>query len=114
MNHNTNGKQEVRMRLDREQKEKLKRDVAECLKRDKEVQRVVVFGSFLTSDDPHDMDIAVFQSSPESYLPLALKYRRQVRAVAKQIAVDVIPIRPNPAPSTFLTEVEHGEVVYER
>ncbi len=102
------------MKLDSEQKEKLKRGVVECLKDDPEVQRIVVFGSFLTSDDPHDMDIAVFQTSPESYLPLALKYRRQVRVVAKQIAVDVIPIRPNPEPSTFLAEVEHGEVVYER
>jgi len=34
-----------------------------------EVRRVVVFGSFVTSDDPQDLDIAVFQDSDESYYP---------------------------------------------
>ena len=102
------------MKLDQEQKEKLKRAVAESLKVDEEVQRVVVFGSFLTSDEPDDMDIAVFQTSQEPYLPLALKYRRQIREVARQIAVDVVPVRPNPESSTFLWEVEHGEVIYEK
>ena len=102
------------MKLDTRQKEKLKREVAECLKGNEEIQRIVVFGSFLTSDDPHDMDVAVFQTSGEPYLPLALKYRKRVRSVAKRIPVDIIPIRPNPEPSTFLAEVEHGEVIYER
>ena len=102
------------MRLDREQKEQLKREVAECLKGDDEIRRIVVFGSFLTSDDPHDMDVAVFQTSPDPYLPLALKYRKRVRPVAKRIPVDVIPVRPHPEPSAFLSEVEHGEVIYER
>ena len=102
------------MRLDHEQKEQLKRDVAACLMGEDEVQRIVVFGSFLTSDEPNDMDVAVFQTSTESYLPLALKYRKRVRPVAKRIPLDIIPVRPNPEPGVFLSEVERGEVIYER
>lgn len=102
------------MKLTQEQKEQLKRDVAECLKGNADIRRIVVFGSFLTSDDPHDMDVAVFQTSSEPYLPLALKYRRQVRPVTRRIPVDVIPVRPDPEPGSFLTEVEQGEVIYER
>ena len=101
------------MKLDREQKEQCKRGVVECLKDEPEIKRIVVFGSFLNSDDPHDMDVAVFQTSREPYLPLALKYRKRVRPVAKRIPVDVIPIRPDPEPGSFLSEVERGEVIYE-
>jgi len=102
------------MKVGHEQRERLKREVAECLKGADEVQRIVVFGSFLTSNDPEDMDVAVFQTSQESYLPLALRYRRRVRSVTRQIPVDIVPIRPDPEPSTFLAEVERGEVIYER
>lgn len=102
------------MKLDREQKEELKRAVVECLSGDEDVRRIVVFGSFLSSDEPHDMDVAVFQTSREPYLPLALRYRRRVRPVTRRIPVDVFPIRPDPEPGGFLSEIERGEVVYER
>ncbi len=102
------------MKLDNRQKEQLKREVAACLMGEEEVQRIIVFGSFLTSDDPHDMDVAVFQTSAEPYLPLALKYRKRMRPVAKRIAVDVIPVRSDPEPGPFLSEVERGEVIYEK
>jgi len=102
------------MRLDREQKEQLKRAVVECLSGDDEIQRIVVFGSFLSSDEPHDMDVAVFQTSREPYLSLALRYRRRIRPVTRRIPVDVVPIRPDPEPGSFLSEVERGEVIYER
>ena len=42
-------------------------------------------------------------------LGLALKYRKRVRPVARRIPVDVIPVRPDPEPGTFLAAVEHGE-----
>ena len=56
----------------------------------------------------------MFQDSNESYLPLALKYRRRIRDVLHRIAVDVIPIRPDPPDVEFLDEIEKGEVIYER
>jgi predicted nucleotidyltransferase len=78
------------------------------------VRRVVVFGSFVTSDDPQDVDIAVFQDSEESYYPLAMKYRRTLRLVAKRIPLDIIPIRRNPGEGPFMQEIQKGEVLYER
>ncbi|NLH43944.1 MAG: nucleotidyltransferase domain-containing protein [Planctomycetes bacterium] len=97
-----------------QQKEKIKKDIAACLRREKEVCKVVVFGSFLTSTAPNDLDVAIFQDSDETYLPLAQKYRRLLRPVADQIPIDVIPIRSNGACGEFLAEIQKGEVVYER
>jgi hypothetical protein len=100
--------------LQREAKEKLKAEIVAGLAEFPEVQRVIVFGSFLTSDDPHDLDIAVFQNSDESYYPLAMKYRRILRSVARKIPLDVIPIRQNPGEGPFMQEIQKGEVLYER
>jgi predicted nucleotidyltransferase len=102
------------VKLTADEKAEIKRSLADCLSADPEVQRVVVFGSFLTSPDPHDVDVAVFQSSQERYLPLALRYRRRVRPVAKTIPVDVIPVRAQPVPGPMTAEIERGEVIYER
>lgn len=94
-------------------KETVKKEIAALLSGFPEVRRVVIFGSFVTSDDPHDVDIAVFQDSDENYYPLAMKYRRILRNVARVIPLDVIPVRPNPERSPFMQEIEKGEVVYE-
>ncbi|MFH1626022.1 MAG: nucleotidyltransferase domain-containing protein [Pseudomonadota bacterium] len=102
------------MNLPSETKETLKKEIIARLSEFPEVQRVVIFGSFVTSDDPHDLDIAVFQDSDESYYPLAMKYRRTLRTVANKIPLDVIPIRRSPKQATFLQEIEKGEVLYER
>jgi hypothetical protein len=56
----------------------------------------------------------VFQDTDETYLPLALKYRRLLRSVARQISLDVIPVRLAAAGGLFLQEILKGEVVYER
>lgn len=96
------------------EKQELKRQVAESLSAEKEVRRVVVFGSFLNSEDPCDMDIAVFQDSTEAYLPLVMKYRRKLTSIADRVPVDVIPIRPDPRPCALLEEIEKGEIIYER
>jgi predicted nucleotidyltransferase len=102
------------MTLTLKDKEAIKRKVAESLSREREVTRVVVFGSFLSSPNPHDLDVAVFQDSHETYLPLALRYRRDLRSVALQIPIDVIPLTAVPADDPFLAEIERGETIYER
>ena len=85
-----------------------------CLAGAPEVRRIVVFGSFLTSDSPHDMDVAVFQESDEPYVQLAMKYRRHTRPVARHIPLDIIPIRKTAASSPLLKAIETGETIYER
>lgn len=97
-----------------QQKERIKKDLAAYLSREKEIRKVGVFGSFLTSATPNDLDVAIFQDSDELYLPLAMKYRRLLRPIADQIPVDVIPVRPSGACGQFLAEIQKGEVVYER
>jgi predicted nucleotidyltransferase len=97
-----------------QQKEQIKRELAARLSREKEVRKVVIFGSFLTSATPNDLDVAIFQDSDETYLPLAMKYRHLLRPIADQIPIDVIPVRANGASGPFLAEIEKGEIVYER
>ena len=95
-------------------KDEIKQQLAACLSREKEVRRVVIFGSFLTDPAPHDLDVAVFQDSDEDYLPLALRYRRATRAIAQHIPLDIFPVRASGAVGAFLAEIAKGEVIYER
>lgn len=102
------------MVLDVQQKAALKKDLVSCLSGDREIKRIVVFGSFVDSFSPGDMDVAVFQDSSESYLSLAVKYRTQTRSVSRRIPLDIIPLRAGVLDDPFLKEVERGETVYER
>ncbi len=106
--------EQIRMMLAALQKEQLKRELVACLVTEEEIQKIVIFGSFLTAPDPHDLDVAIFQRSQESYLPLALKYRRKTRAIARKIPIDLIPIRSDAGANVFMDEIARGEVIFER
>ncbi len=99
--------------LTAQQKQLLRQQLVAPLAGEQEVRRIVVFGSFLHSDDPHDLDVAVFQDSNETYLPLALKYRRKTRELARIIPLDIIPLRVGGTDGAFLAEIERSEVIYE-
>ena len=97
-----------------QEKDSLKQQLVGSLKTEREVCRIVVFGSFVNSDDPHDMDVAVFQDSNEKYLPLAMKYRRKTRDIARIIPMDILPLKAGVQGEIFMGEIELGEVIYER
>ncbi|MCI5130474.1 MAG: nucleotidyltransferase domain-containing protein [Candidatus Electrothrix sp. EH2] len=101
------------MTISKSRKESIKAQIRNTLCREKEIQKIVLFGSFLSSDSPNDIDVAVFQNSDEKYLPLALKYRKLVREIAKILPVDVLPLK-SAAQGAFLQEIEAGETIYER
>jgi predicted nucleotidyltransferase len=92
----------------------LKNKIVDSLKGQKEIERIIIFGSFNKSDSPNDLDIAVVQNSTENYLTLALKYRKLLRNISKEIAVDIFPIIGNKGNSFLMNEVESGEVIYAR
>ena len=102
------------MVMTQEDKDDIKKSLAEALSREAEVQRVVVFGSFVTSPSPRDLDVAVFQNSDEKYLTLAMRYRRDLRPIARRIPLDVIPLKERADDDPFIREIEQGETVYER
>ena len=102
------------MTLTQQQKISLKQQLVSCLAGEKEVRKIVIFGSFFKSSDPHDLDVAVFQDSSEKYLPLAMKYRKKTRAVARLIALDIIPLKANARNGSFMDEIAQGEIIYER
>ena len=97
-----------------QQKQVLKQRLVNSLKSEGEVCRIIIFGSFVTSDDPHDLDVAVFQDSNEKYLPLAMKYRRKTRDIAHLIPMDILPLKAGVQGEMLLNEIECGEVIYER
>jgi predicted nucleotidyltransferase len=97
-----------------QEKQQLRQQLVASLAGEQGVCRIVVFGSFLHCDDPRDLDVAVFQDSSEKYLPLALKYRRKTREIARIIPLDIIPIRADRPDGSFMEEIKRGEVIYER
>lgn len=100
--------------MNSEKKDKLKEEIIKKLKSEKEIRKIVIFGSFLNSTEPHDIDVAVFQDSDDNYLTLALKYRKLIREITRKIPVDIIPVRANVSEGSFLSEIESGELIYER
>ena len=95
-------------------KEEVKNKIVNSLKEQKEIERIIIFGSFNNSDSPNDIDIAVVQNSNENYLTLALKYRKLIRNISKEIAIDIFPISEKNENSFFINEVASGEVIYAR
>ncbi len=54
------------MKFTAKQKERLKRELISCLVSEKEIKKIIVFGSFLHSNNPNDIDVAIFQDSTYS------------------------------------------------
>jgi predicted nucleotidyltransferase len=102
------------MTLTLQEKEFFKRELVASLRDEPEVIKIVVFGSFLTARDPHDIDIAIFQNSDLAYLPLAMKYRKKTRLISRRIPLDILPIKIGAQPSVMLDEIARGEVIYEK
>ena len=101
------------MKFSKKQKEKIKAQIKNILSNEKEVQKIIVFGSFINSNEPNDVDIAVFQDSKERYLKLSMKYRKLMRELLNTIPYDIIPLHLN-ATGNFLDVIEKGEIIFER
>lgn len=95
-------------------KESLKQKIINCFKFETEIEKIIIFGSFLTSENPNDIDIAIFQNSEKPYLILAMKYRKLIREISRIIPVDIIPLKSNSEKSSFLSQINSGEIIYER
>lgn len=96
------------------EKQALINELVACLKGNMNISKIVIFGSFVTSDNPRDMDVAIFQESTDGYLKLSMEYRKLARPVSNKIPIDIFPIRMDAEKASILSEIENGEVVYER
>ncbi len=89
-------------------------EIVRLLSEEEEIQKIILFGPFLNSDDPKDIDIAIVQNSNENYITLAMKYRKQVRTLAHQLPLDIIPVKARLFSGPFLDIVNSGKVIYEK
>lgn len=103
----------MKKNISKQQKEILKRQIRNILSNEQEVQKILIFGSFIKSDTPNDIDIAVFQNSKGGYLTLSMKYRKLLRFLIATIPFDVIPVNSDAA-GGFLDHIENGDVIFER
>ena len=78
-----------------------------------EVNKIILFGSFVNSNHPNDIDIAIVQNSNDNFLTLSLKYKKVLRELSKMIPLDIVPIKEN-SKGVFLEEINKDQVVYER
>jgi predicted nucleotidyltransferase len=102
------------MHMTQDTKNRIKNRVLEQLSSDKAIKKIVVFGSFITSEEPEDIDLAIFSDSDRDYLSLAMEYRKKLREIARQISVDVIPVKIPYEEVSFMKEINSGEVIYEK
>jgi len=97
-------------------KDEIKQQIINCLSGEPEVKKIIVFGSFVTSDKPGDIDIAIFQDSSQDYYTIGKKYRKLLRPLILKYSMDIIPIdmkKTEESDSLFLKEILKGEVLYE-
>lgn len=102
------------MTLTESDKIRIKRELVERLSGESEIDKIVVFGSFLDSCNPNDVDVAIFQNSSQKYLQLALRYRKMTRDISTKIALDIIPLKAGVSDNIMLESIARGEVIFER
>ena len=95
----------------------LKKNLTDNIKKNllqfSEIEKIILFGSFVTSRTPNDIDIAIFQKSNDNYLTLSMKYRKALREISKLIPLDIVPVKSN-SNGAFLKEIEEGKIIYEK
>jgi len=101
------------MKLSQNFKERYETTIKTSLSKFDEIDSIILFGSFVHSDEPNDIDIAIIQHSEENYLNLSLKYRKMLRDLSKQIPLDIVPIKKD-RKGVFLDEINKGKIIYER
>lgn len=102
------------MNTSEKDKIEIKKIIVTAISGNKEIEKIVIFGSFLQAGKPNDIDIAIFEDSKEDYLTLALKYRKQLRQLSKRVPVDVIPLKNEYYGHILIDEINNGEVIYEK
>jgi predicted nucleotidyltransferase len=78
-----------------------------------EIHKIIIFGSFIESNNPSDIDIAIIQNSDSNFLVLSLKYRKVLRDLSKKIPLDIVPLKEN-SKGVFMEEITKGVMIYER
>jgi predicted nucleotidyltransferase len=78
-----------------------------------EINKIIIFGSFIKAQKPNDIDIAIIQNSDNNFLTLSLKYRKVLRELSKKIPLDILPLKEN-SQGIFMEEVSKGKIIYER
>jgi len=101
------------MKLSKDSKNLYETTIKTSLSKFDEIDSIILFGSFIDSDEPNDIDIAIIQHSEENYLNLSLKYRKMLRELSKQIPLDIVPIKKD-TKGIFLDEINKGKIIYER
>ena len=96
-------------------KHKVKQDVISALSDDATIEKIIIFGSFTNSEQPHDLDVAIFSTSPADYLTPAMSFRRKLRGIARIIPLDIVPVSSLVNDdSSLLQEILKGEIIYEK
>jgi len=101
------------MKFSEKQKQNIKKHIKNVFSKEKEIQKIIIFGSFVISESPNDIDIAIFQNSDREYLSLSLKYRKLIRELINELPFDVIPLKMN-STGSFLENIKSGEIIFER
>lgn len=102
------------MPIGKQEKNKIIKLLVACLKGEPEVTKIIIFGSFLVVDSPNDIDVAVLQNSNEKYLSLAMKYRKKIRSISKELPVDIIPVCSGVLKGVMGDQISQGKVIFER
>lgn len=101
--------------MDRIEKGKILDDLKSTLSPDKSIEKIIIFGSFMKAENPHDIDVALISSSRENYLTIVMRYKKMLRPLSKKISIDIVPLTDkSDKESFFYKEIISGRVIYEK
>jgi len=104
------------MRLSEDKKTIIKDLIVKNLSDISDISKIIIFGSFIISKQPNDIDIAILDSSGKDYFTLSAIYRKKLRPISEILPIDVIPIvklEPDNK-ATIENDILMGEVIYEK
>ena len=71
--------------MEMQEKMELSSKISKNLSKFNEIKKIVIFSSYFRSKKPNDIDIAIIQDSKSDFLSLSLKYRKELRDIAKKL-----------------------------
>ena len=100
--------------MNADEKDEIQSEIIRSLSAYPSLQKIIVFGSFLSALSPNDIDLAVVDNSGKDYMTLAMDYRKLLVNLAGRIPVDLVPLKSLNSEGYMMREIKKGQVVYER
>lgn len=100
------------MLITNEEKNKITDMIAEKIS-GPEVKKLILFGSFVESANPNEINLAIISEENLDYISKVAKYRKKIKDLSKKIPVQIFPLLSSE--KIYLHDkIKHGVTLYSK